>query len=74
MSQSRLGSFMESLVNIIIGYTIAVAAQMVIFPIYGIHVAHSVHFEMGLFFTVVSLVRSYLLRRLFNGFTRKAVK
>lgn len=66
MGQSRLGSFVEAGANVAIGYTIAVTAQMAIFPLFGVHIAHSQHLIMGLLFTVVSLLRSYSLRRVFN--------
>lgn len=64
--QSRKGSFVESVANVLIGYGIAVGAQMVIFPQFNVHLAHSEHFLMGGLFTIVSLVRSYILRRFFN--------
>ena len=74
MSQSRKGSLIEACANIAIGYTIAVLAQMAIFPMFGVHIAHSQHMIMGLLFTVVSLVRSYSLRRLFNYLHIKDIK
>lgn len=64
--QTRLGSFVESWVNVAIGYGVAVASQMVIFPLYDIHIPVYQNFTMGLWFTVVSVVRSYAVRRLFN--------
>lgn len=64
--QTRTQSLIESACNIAIGYCVAVAAQMVIFPLFDIHVAPSENFQIGAFFTVISLVRSYLVRRLFN--------
>lgn len=71
MSQSRLGSFLESLANIAIGYWVAVGAQLVVFPWFGIKVSVQDNLTIGLAFTQVSLARSYLLRRLFNFFHRK---
>lgn len=67
--QSRKGSFIESMANIVIGYVIAVSAQALIFPLYGIHIAASSHLGIGLFFTVVSFIRGYTLRRIFNRYT-----
>lgn len=69
--QSRLGSFGEALTNVLIGYGVAVASQQIIYPHYGIHVPLPTHFEVALWFTAVSIVRSYLLRRLFNWVTTK---
>lgn len=66
MSQSRLGSFLESLANVAIGYGVAVGAQLAIFPLFGVVIPLSSNLAIGIIFTLVSLVRSYLLRRLFN--------
>jgi len=64
--QSRKYSFIESCANIAIGYGIAVMAQIIIFPLFNIHVPLASNLAIGACFTVVSLVRSYSLRRLFN--------
>lgn len=64
--QSRLGSFLESLANVVLGYGVAVGAQLAIFPWFNIRVSVQDNLVIGLAFTLVSLVRSYLLRRLFN--------
>lgn len=66
MPQSRIGSVVESVVNVLVGYGVAVGAQMAIFPLYGVNLPVSDNMAIGLAFTAVSLVRSYLLRRLFN--------
>lgn len=65
-SQSRRMSFVEALVNVLIGYGIAVLSQVVVFPWFGIDVSFTSTLGIGLIFTVVSIVRSYLLRRLFE--------
>ena len=64
--QSRLQSFIESLCNVVIGYIVALTTQMVVFPWFGITVSLDKNVAIGLIFTVVSIIRSYLLRRLFN--------
>jgi len=64
--QSRKSSLVEAVCNVAIGYTIAIAAQMVIFPWFGIHIGITEHVLIGVLFTFVSLARSYLLRRMFN--------
>lgn len=66
MKQSRRASLAESLANIAIGYCVAIAAQVVIFPLFGIYASASEHLAIGALFTLVSLVRSYALRRLFE--------
>lgn len=66
MTQPRHHSLLEAAANVAIGYVIAIAAQIVIFPLFGIYASTSDHLLIGLAFTVVSLARSYALRRLFN--------
>lgn len=66
MTQSRRMSAVESVANVVIGYIIAITAQIVIFPLFGIHISTADHLWIGVLFTIVSLVRSYALRRLFN--------
>ena len=61
--QSKKHSFFESLQNVAIGYLIAVGSQVVIFPLFDIHLPIKANFQIGLFMTVVSVCRSYLIRR-----------
>lgn len=69
MIQKKSHSLIESLINVLIGYFIALAAQLIIFPRYGIHISMSDNLMIGALFTIVSIARSYVLRRLFNRFT-----
>jgi hypothetical protein len=64
--QSRAMSLVEAVANVLVGYGVAVATQMTIFPWFGLHGTLDQNLTMGLIFRVVSLVRSYALRRLFN--------
>lgn len=66
MSQSRTMSAIESVANVAVGYGVAVATQAAVFPLFGIHATAADHLAIGAIFTVVSLARSYLLRRIFN--------
>jgi hypothetical protein len=66
MSQTRTMSAVESVANVAVGYGIAVATQAVVFPLFGIHATATDHLAIGAIFTVVSLARSYVLRRVFN--------
>lgn len=70
MSQSRRMSFVESCVNVAVGYGVAVGAQIAIFPVFGIRVSLADNLLIGAFFTVVSIGRSYALRRVFNWIGR----
>jgi len=59
------------LVNVLIGYFVSVFAQALIFPIFGIYVSLGQNLLIGLAFTLVSIARSYVLRRIFNYFTSR---
>ena len=56
----------ESVANVAIGFGIALATQVVVFDALKIPVSLEQNLWIGVVFTVVSLVRSYLLRRMFN--------
>ena len=68
MSQSKFTSLIESAANILIGYWCAVVAQLIVFPIMGIDVSLNKNLMIGLVFTLISLLRSYVIRRVFNRF------
>ena len=70
MSQSRKHSMLEALVNVLIGYGVALLSQLMVFPLFGIHVTLQDNIKIGLVFTVVSIARSYTLRRVFNRLHR----
>lgn len=69
--QSKYHSLIESVTNIIAGYGVALMSQIIIFPIFNIHTSLSNNLKIGLWFTVISLVRSYALRRWFTKRTEK---
>lgn len=68
MSQSRWHSLVEAFANVAVGFGVALGAQLAIFPIFGIHIPFEQDLAIGGLFTVVSIARSYCLRRLFNWF------
>jgi len=65
MTQSRLMSLVEAVTNVAVGYGLAVVTQVIVFPWFGLEAALGEHMAIGVAFVAVSLVRSYLLRRLF---------
>lgn len=67
MNQTRIGSLIESFMNIAIGYLVALLSQIIIFPMFDIHVSLSDNLIIGAYFTGISLVRSYVIRRWFNA-------
>jgi hypothetical protein len=68
MKQSRKASLAEALTNTAIGYLVALLTQLVAFPLVGVQASMGQNLTIGLVFTGVSIVRSYVLRRLFEAF------
>jgi accessory gene regulator protein AgrB len=73
MKQTKLESLLESGVNIFIGYFVALISQIIVFPLFDINIPLSVNLWIGLWFTIISLVRSYVIRRWFNAGLHKAI-
>lgn len=67
MRQSRVMSMVEAVTNVVVGYVLAIATQIVVFPWFGIETGIGEHLMIGLAFLGVSLARGYLLRRLFEA-------
>ena len=64
--QKKRHSLAESVLNVAIGFGVALLAQIVVFPIFGMQVSLSDNLAIGAIFTIISIVRSYFVRRLFN--------
>lgn len=67
MNQTKLGSLIECLINIAIGFAINFGANLLILPLFGFHITLANNLYMGLLYTVISVVRSYVVRRWFNA-------
>lgn len=65
--QTRVMSLVESAANIVVGYGVAVITQLLVFPLFGLAASLADNLAIGLIFTIVSLARSYALRRFFNA-------
>ena len=64
--QTRIESLVESLTNIVVGFWFAVLAQTLIFPLYGVNIPVTTNVKITVWFTAISIFRSYCLRRIFN--------
>lgn len=60
-------SAVETEANIIIGFAVSFGSQVAFFPLFNIHLSMATNLQLTLFFTAVSIIRSYALRRLFNS-------
>lgn len=66
--QSKTDSFMEALMNVIVGLIVSTIANHFLLPaVLRVHMSLTQNIIIGLAFTVISIARSYLLRRMFNG-------
>jgi hypothetical protein len=65
--QSRAMSLVESIANVIVGFWLAVLTQIFVFPLFGLTVTLTQNLLIGCLFTLTSIARSYLLRRVFEA-------
>lgn len=74
MSDTKLKSLTESIVNIIPGFAVAYLSNLYILPLFAEGIAVSDHFTMlqiGFWYTIISILRSYVFRRLFERLGEK---
>jgi hypothetical protein len=67
MNQTRLESLTEVSINVAIGWVTGIVTQLMLFPMFNINVPLGDQFWISIVFTVVSIVRSYAIRRWFNA-------
>ena len=58
---------MESLTSTTIGIIIGIVLNLTILPIFGYPVSLSDSLWISVIFTVISIIRSYIIRRWFNS-------
>ena len=64
--QSRLMSLIESLTNVAIGMVVSFFGQIVVSHWYNLPLNVTQNMQIVLFFTVLSVARSFVVRRWFN--------
>jgi len=74
MRQSCSMSLLEATANVVVGYVLAIVTQIAVFPWFGIETGLAEHLTIGLAFVGVSLIRGYLLRRLFEAIRMRSAK
>lgn len=65
--QKKIHSLLESLLNVIVGFIISYAISFIVYPLFGIPVNPTKYLGIVLIYTVISVIRSYVIRRYFNG-------
>lgn len=66
MIQKKRHSFFEACVSTAIGFLIAYVTTIVVLPAFGFRATLSQSFWITCIFTVISIIRGYYVRRLFN--------
>ena len=74
MNQSRIGSLIETMMNVAIGLLVSVIANQLVFPRFGFHPSLGENVAISLIYTAISIARQYLLRRFFNSRLRAAAE
>lgn len=69
--QSKKLSLIESIVNVVSSFVIGVITQILVFPFYGLEISVMANISLTLIFSLTSFVRSYILRRIFNGISER---
>ena len=64
--QTKTQSLVETCVSVAIGYIVALLSQIILFPMFNIFITMSDNLLITAWFTGISIVRSYFVRRLFN--------
>ena len=72
MNQTRLGSLIEAVINVAIGFIVSLILTAVVLPAYGHAVTFAENLQITAIFTVASIARSYCVRRWFNARIHKA--
>lgn len=67
MKQSRLMSFLETALSTLIGLGVALGTQIVVFPFFGFNPPLSTNLAITAIFTLVSIARQFVVRRLFEA-------
>ena len=69
--QSKKQSLIETLTSVGIGWFISFIANMLVLPLFGYNINLTDGVLISIIFTIISIVRGYLIRRFFNSKERK---
>jgi len=67
MAQLRVDSFMEAVTNTAIGFVISMVTWAFVARGFGIPMPLGTNLEITAIFTIVSILRQFWLRRIFDG-------
>ena len=64
--QGKKGSFVESIIQVLSGWGVAIITQLIVYPLMGIAVSIMQNINLSLIFIAVGFVKQYYVRRLFE--------
>ena len=64
--QTKKQSAIEAFMNILFGYSVNFTANMFILPMFGFDISVKQNMFLGILYTLISFVRSYVIRRYYN--------
>jgi uncharacterized membrane protein len=65
--QNKKYSFIEAITNTFTGLVVSFVIQLIIYPVMDIPVKLHQNIIITLVFTIASILRGYIVRRIFNG-------
>lgn len=71
--QSRKHSLFEALLNTGSGFITSLLTQWLVFPWFNLHPSLQENLSLTAIFTIVSIARSYVWRRIFNNLQAKGL-
>jgi membrane protease YdiL (CAAX protease family) len=70
MTQTRKQSAIETVAGVAIGFVVSLVASVLVFPLFGHAFTLGQNVGITIIFTVLSVARGYVVRRLFNRWGR----
>jgi hypothetical protein len=64
--QTRKHSIVETLTQVTTGYFLSLLLQIIIFPLYNVHLSIHQNIQIGIWFTIAAVAKGYFVRRMFN--------
>jgi len=74
MEQSRKMSLLETVSNVLTGYLIAIMIQLIVFPWFDIETTITDNMQIAAVFTIISIARGYLFRRIFEKIRKRLIR
>ena len=68
--QGKKGSLVESVIQVLSGWGVAIITQLIVYPLMGIEVSIVQNINLSLIFIVVGFIKQYYVRRLFEIYVK----